>query len=101
MDERGRTNVDHAYAIGDCSGKRMLAHAAEAMGIVSAETTASAETQPVGLTMVPRATFSQPQIGSLRLTEEQANARGHQVKKRPFLSPPTENHAGSPRASGS
>lgn len=71
------------------------------LGIVAAETTASAETQPVDFTIVPRATFSHPQIGSLRLTEEQANARGHQVKKRPSPSPPTERHAGSPKASDS
>lgn len=32
VDERGRTNVDHAYAIGDCTGKLMLAHVAEAIG---------------------------------------------------------------------
>jgi len=40
IDERGRTNVDGVYAIGDCTGKLMLAHTAEAMGVVAAETIA-------------------------------------------------------------
>ena len=42
VDERGRTNVEGVYAIGDVTGKLMLAHAAEAMGIVAAETIADA-----------------------------------------------------------
>ena len=44
VDDRGRTNVDAVYAIGDVTAKLMLAHAAEAMGIVAAETIAGAET---------------------------------------------------------
>ena len=40
IDGRGRTNVPNVYAIGDVTGKMMLAHAAEAMGIVAAETIA-------------------------------------------------------------
>ena len=40
VDARGRTNVDGIYAIGDVTGKLMLAHTAEAMGIVAAETIA-------------------------------------------------------------
>ena len=42
IDDRGRTNVDGVYAIGDVTGKLMLAHVAEAMGIVAAETIAGA-----------------------------------------------------------
>ena len=42
----GRTNVEDVYAIGDVTGKLMLAHVAEAMGIIAAETIAGAETMP-------------------------------------------------------
>ena len=42
VDARGRTNVDGVYAIGDVTGKLMLAHTAETMGIVAAETIAGA-----------------------------------------------------------
>src|SRR6476661_3834340 len=40
VDERGRTNVEGVYAIGDVTGKLMLAHTAEAMGVLAAETIA-------------------------------------------------------------
>ncbi len=38
VDDHCRTNVEHVYAIGDVTGKLMLAHVAEAMGVVAAET---------------------------------------------------------------
>ena len=44
VDERGSTNVDGVWAIGDVTGKLMLAHTAEAMGIVTAETIAGHDT---------------------------------------------------------
>ena len=53
IDDYCRTNVDNVYAIGDCTGKLMLAHVAEAMGIVAAETINGAETMPVEYDFVP------------------------------------------------
>jgi len=81
-----RTNVDGIYAIGDVTAKLMLAHAAEAMGVVAAETIAGAETMEIDYVMVPKATYCQPQIASFGYTEEQAKERGHEVKvaKCPF-----------------
>jgi dihydrolipoamide dehydrogenase len=84
VDERGRTNVDGVYAIGDVTGKLMLAHTAEAMGIVAAETIAGAETVEINFDMIPRATFCQPQIASFGYTEEQARERGYDVKTAQF-----------------
>jgi dihydrolipoamide dehydrogenase len=84
VDGRGRTNVPHVYAIGDVTAKLMLAHAAEAMGIIAAETIAGAETMEIDFTMVPRATYCQPQIASFGWTEEQARARGFDVKVAKF-----------------
>ena len=52
VDERGRTNVDGVYAIGDVTGKLMLAHTAEAMGVVAAETIAGVETMEIGLALI-------------------------------------------------
>ena len=43
-----RTNVPGIYAIGDVTGKLQLAHVAEAMGVVAAETIAGAETHDAG-----------------------------------------------------
>ncbi|MGB3437764.1 MAG: dihydrolipoyl dehydrogenase [Actinophytocola sp.] len=86
VDERSRTNVPHIFAIGDVTAKLMLAHNAEAMGIVAAETIGGVETMAIDYRMVPRATFCQPQIASFGYTEEQAREAGYdvQVAKFPF-----------------
>ena len=80
VDARGRTNVEGVYAIGDVTGKLMLAHTAEAMGVVAAETIAGAETMEIDFDMIPRATFCQPQIASFGYSEEQAKEKGYDVK---------------------
>ncbi|MFV0451648.1 MAG: dihydrolipoyl dehydrogenase [Propioniciclava sp.] len=86
IDEFMRTNIDGIYAIGDCTGKMMLAHTAEAQGVVAAETLAGAETMPVNYDMIPRATYCQPQIAAFGYTEAQAKDLGFTVKvgKFPF-----------------
>ncbi|MFG1670803.1 dihydrolipoyl dehydrogenase [Streptomyces sp. Y7] len=86
IDGRCRTSVPHLFAIGDVTAKLMLAHAAEAMGIVAAETIADAETMELDYVMIPRATYCQPQIASFGWTEAQARERGFdvQVAKFPF-----------------
>jgi len=84
IDERGRTNVDGVWAIGDVTGKLMLAHTAEAMAMVAAETIAGAETMEVDFDMIPRATYCQPQIASFGYSEEQAKEKGYDVKVAKF-----------------
>ena len=84
VDARGRTNVDGVYAIGDCTGKLMLAHTAEAMGVVAAETISGAETMEINFDMIPRATFCQPQIASFGYSESQAREKGYDVKVAQF-----------------
>src|SRR5919112_842168 len=84
VDARGRTNVEGVYAIGDVTGKMMLAHAAEAMGVVAAETIADAETIEIDFDMIPRATFCQPQIASFGYSEAQAKEKGYDVKVASF-----------------
>ncbi|USQ80577.1 dihydrolipoyl dehydrogenase [Ornithinimicrobium faecis] len=84
VDGRGRTNVDGVYAIGDVTGKLMLAHTAEAMGIVAAETIADAETQEIDFDFIPRATYCHPQIASMGYSEEQAKEKGYDVKVAKF-----------------
>jgi dihydrolipoamide dehydrogenase len=75
IDERMRTSQPHVHAIGDVTMRLQLAHVAEAMGVVAAETLAGAVTMELGdYRMMPRATFCQPQVASFGLTEEQARA---------------------------
>ncbi|MET8676849.1 dihydrolipoyl dehydrogenase [Streptomyces sp. NPDC004647] len=87
VDGRGRTSVPHLFAIGDVTGKLMLAHAAESMGIVAAETIGAVETMEIDFLMVPRATYCQPQIASFGYTEAQARDAGFDVQavKFPFM----------------
>ena len=87
IDSRGRTNVPHIFAIGDVTAKLMLAHTAEAMGVVASETIANAETQEIDYTFIPRATYCQPQIASFGYTEGAAREAGYdvQVAKFPFM----------------
>lgn len=79
VDDRLATNVPGVWAIGDVTGKLMLAHVGSAQGIVCAENIAGVETVVLNYEMMPRATYCQPQIASFGLTEEQARERGYEV----------------------
>jgi dihydrolipoamide dehydrogenase len=99
IDEYMRTSVPHIYAIGDVTAKLQLAHVAEAMGVVAAETIAGAETIALGdYRMLPRATFCQPQVASFGLTEQQARDEGYDVKvaKFPFTANGKAHGLGEP-----
>jgi dihydrolipoamide dehydrogenase len=98
VDGRLRTNVPHIFAIGDVTAKLMLAHAAESMGIVAAETIAGAETMELDYVMIPRATYCQPQIASFGWTEAQAREKGFDVKvaKFPFTANGKAHGLGDP-----
>ncbi len=80
IDEKMQTNVPGIWAVGDVTGKLMLAHVGSAMGIVCAENIAGAETVTLDYIMMPRATYSSPQIASFGLTEAQAKEKGYTVK---------------------
>lgn len=84
VDGRCRTNVPHIFAIGDVTAKLMLAHAAEAMGMVAAETIGDAETMELDYVMIPRATYCQPQIASFGWTETEAREKGFDVEVTKF-----------------
>ncbi len=84
IDEYCRTNVENVYAIGDCTAKLMLAHVAEAQGVVAAEHLAGAETMPVEYDFIPRATYCHPQIASFGYSEAQAKDKGYDVKVAKF-----------------
>lgn len=80
INDKMATNMPGIWAIGDVTGKLMLAHVGSAMGIVCAENIAGAETVTLDYEMMPRATYCHPQIASFGLTEAQAKERGYQIK---------------------
>jgi dihydrolipoamide dehydrogenase len=76
------------YAIGDIvAGQPQLAHAASMEGIIAVGRMAGKEMQPFDRKRCPNATYCEPQIGSIGLTEKQAREAGFEVKtgKFPFL----------------
>ena len=80
VDERMQTNVLGIYAIGDVTGRLLLAHVASAQGVTVVEHIAGLEPPELDYDLIPRATYCRPQIGSFGLTEAQARENGHDVK---------------------
>jgi len=80
VDNRMATNIPGVWAIGDVTGKLLLAHVASKQGIVCADAIAGKETSPIHYDMVPSATFCQPQVANFGLTEAQAAEKGYEVK---------------------
>jgi dihydrolipoamide dehydrogenase len=80
IDQQMKTNVSGIWAIGDVTGKLMLAHVASAMGIICAENIAGVETITLDYEMMPRGIYSHPQVASFGVTEMQAQERGLEVK---------------------
>ncbi len=79
INEKMQTNVPGVYAIGDVTGKMMLAHVASAMGMVAAEIIGGHKTVELNYRMMPRATYCQPQIASFGYTEQQALDAGYEI----------------------
>jgi dihydrolipoamide dehydrogenase len=80
IDGNMRTNVPGVYAIGDVATDYRLAHVASAMGLIAAETIAGHHTTPLDFRMMPRCTYSQPQVASFGYTEAAAKEAGYEVK---------------------
>ena len=80
VDSSMATNVSGVYAIGDVTGILLLAHVAQAQGVLAVERIAGLESPDINYDIMPRATYCRPQVASFGLTEKQAVERGHRVK---------------------
>lgn len=80
VDEYCRTNVPTVWAIGDVTGKLLLAHVASHQGVTAVEKIAGLEPPPLEYVNIPRAVYCQPQVASLGLTEAQAKEQGISVR---------------------
>jgi dihydrolipoamide dehydrogenase len=80
VDDRMAASVPGVWAIGDVTGKSLLAHTAMAQGILCAEAIAGKPVHPIDYVMIPRATYSHPQVASFGYTEAQARERGMAVR---------------------
>jgi dihydrolipoamide dehydrogenase len=79
-----QTSVPHIYAIGDVTAKLMLAHVAEAMGVIAAERIAGQHSIELEFDMMPRATYCQPQVASFGYSEKQAREKGYDINVAKF-----------------
>jgi len=85
VDEEYRTSVPGISAVGDVitlgtPGHPQLAHVSSAEGIIAAERIAGRETRPLNYDHVPGCTYCDPEIGSVGLTEREAQERGFEVR---------------------
>ena len=85
VNEYAQTNIPNIYAIGDATGKGMLAHWASAQAVAAVETIAGNRTA-LAADQIPGAIFTTPEIGSLGANEEQLKEQGiaYKVGKFPF-----------------
>ena len=86
VDEFMRTAEQGIYAIGDIVPTPALAHCASAEGILAVEHIAGMKVRPINYDHVPNATYTDPEVASVGLTEKKAREKGHDVKvgKFPF-----------------
>jgi len=85
VDAQYKTNIPGISAIGDVitlgtPGHPQLAHVSSAEGILAAERIAGQELRPLNYKHVPGCTYCDPEIGSVGLTEQEAKARGFDVR---------------------
>jgi len=89
VDPQYRTSVPGISAVGDVitfdkPGHPQLAHLSSAEGVILAERIAGHEFRPINYDHVPGCTYCDPEIGSVGLTEKQAQERGYDVKTGSF-----------------
>ncbi len=83
-DDHFRTSVEGIYAIGDVTAKIQLAHMASAQGLNAVQIIAGKEPE-INLNAVPGCIYTDPEIASVGLTEDEAKAQGIPVKKGKYL----------------
>jgi len=80
VDERMATNVPSIWAIGDVTGKLLLAHIASTQGVICADAIAGKDSLPINYKMAPSAVYCQPQVAWFGMTEKEAQEAGYDIK---------------------
>jgi mercuric reductase len=79
-DSELRTSQEHIFAAGDVAGGYLFTHKAVYEGEIAAHNALSTAGLEADYLAVPRVTFTEPQVGSVGLTEAQARAAGYAVR---------------------
>ncbi|PKR86011.1 dihydrolipoyl dehydrogenase [Heyndrickxia camelliae] len=80
VNEYYQTKESHIYAIGDVIGGLQLAHVASHEGIVAVEHIAGKKPSPIDYTLISKCIYSNPEIASVGITEDEATQKGYNVK---------------------
>ncbi len=86
VNEQMRTNISHIFAIGDIASQPMLAHKASHEGVLVAEVIAG-QNRAFDAKTIPAVIFTDPEIASAGMTEEECKAKGYtdlKISKFPF-----------------
>lgn len=86
VDESMCTGTPGIFAIGDVTGKMLLAHVAQAQGVLVVENIASVESPPLDYSIMPKAVYANPQVASFGITEQKAKEERltYHIGKFPF-----------------
>ncbi|MGB5137526.1 MAG: FAD-dependent oxidoreductase, partial [Candidatus Zixiibacteriota bacterium] len=79
VNDKMETSVKGIYAIGDCAGVALLAYTASHEGTV-AVANALGKSQKVDYRAVPITIFTDPEVGSVGMSQQKAEAEGHEVR---------------------
>lgn len=83
VDDRMRTEVPGIFAIGDLTGRSLLAHVASHQGIIAAENAAGGDAK-AHYDAIPAVIFTHPEIASVGMTKEQAKEAGYATAEGTF-----------------
>ena len=80
VDAQLRTKVPNVFAIGDVSGQPLLAHRAMKQGVIAAEVIAGDKSAAFDPAAIPNCVYTDPEVATVGLSEEEAKAKGYEVR---------------------
>ncbi len=80
VDAQMRTSVPNVYAIGDVTGQPLLAHRAMKQGVIAAEVISGDKSAAFDPIAVPNCVYTDPEVATVGLSEEEAKAKGYEVR---------------------
>jgi dihydrolipoamide dehydrogenase len=80
VDAQCRTKVPNIFAIGDVTGQPLLAHRAMKQGVVAAEVISGDKSAAFDPVAIPNCVYTDPEVATIGLSEEEAKAKGYEVR---------------------
>jgi dihydrolipoamide dehydrogenase len=84
VDDYLKSSLENIYAAGDCTAKIMLAHFAAYQGVIAVENIVSGNQKKADNSVVPSCVFTEPQIASVGIKEEDALSAGLRIQVHKF-----------------